>query len=145
MKQRLATRHLSLVTLLLFSVACASVQPGNDPVVVDAERTTTVGTDAFDTFLKSEYETRATLRAVSPEVYQEVHSYAEYLRAKVDDGSGIRMARAKGWLKSARALTVAYKMNRTAENKASLQTILATINAAVAETQKYLAQAAAAH
>jgi hypothetical protein len=128
-----------LLIAAILCTGCASILPGNDPVVVNAERVTTVAADTFDTFLKTEYDSRASLKAVSPSTYAAVHSYAEFLRAP--DANGV--PRAKQYLQSARALTAAYKANRTAENKANLQTILATISAALTETQKYLGQVAA--
>lgn len=131
---------LPIILAAFFLNGCASVAPGSDPVVVNAERTVTVAADSFDTFLKSEYETRDALKAASPAAYREVHGFAEYLRASVDD----RGPRAKQWLKSARVLTAAYKTNRTPANKANLQTILNTITAAMAEAQKYLLKTQAA-
>lgn len=139
MKMKHPKLPLILILAIAFLPACAAVAPGNDPIVVNAERTTAAATDAFDFFLKTESDLAPTLRAVAPDVYGEVHHYAEFLRTKVPDSTtGTDVRRAKQWLLSARRLTVVYKTNRTPENKANLQTILNTISAAVAEAQKYL-------
>lgn len=145
MKQAL---RLSILPLLIasgfFFNGCASILPGHDAVVVRAEQTISISTDAFDTFLKSEDQTHVTFCSVSPEGCRAAHSFAEFLKAKVPDhdplGNPTEVRRAKQYLNSAIHLTEVYKENRTAENKRNLQTILATITAAVAEAQKYLVQ-----
>ncbi|MBA3652376.1 MAG: hypothetical protein H0W66_13075, partial [Chthoniobacterales bacterium] len=48
------------------------------------------------------------------------------------------------WLQSARVLTQSYKLNRTPENKASLQTAIAALQTAMTESNKYLAQSSTA-
>lgn len=118
------TKLLSL-PLCFILAGCATILPGNDPVVVNAERTANLASDTFDTFLKIEYDNRAALETVSPEI----HKYAESLRAH-----------APTWLASLRSLTKAYKFNRTAENKASLQTAVAVVVAAMQESSNYIGQ-----
>ena len=123
MKQKL--NLLPIVALLVLS-SCATVQTGSDAVVVNAERFTSVAADTFDLFVHTEYDNRAYLATIDPHI----HPYANYIRTN-----------AKGWLQSARVMTKAYKQNRTPENKANLTTALATLSAAIAETQKYLIKA----
>ena len=140
--------RLNIIVLCLLLNACAAVAPGNDPIVVNAERDTAIAADAFDTFLKTYAEIRGPLRASSPTVYAPVARFADFLREPViyDNGTDMHtvyMPRAKGWLKSARVMTMAYKTHRSAENKANLVTIMATINAAVMESRNFLAQASA--
>jgi hypothetical protein len=113
------------LTLVVILAACAPLQPGADPIVVNAERTANVASDTFDTFLKLEYDNRAALLTLSPEI----HKYAEVLREK-----------APTWLASLRALTKAYKFNRSSENKASLQTAISVVTAAMQESSKYIGQ-----
>lgn len=112
----------AMLPLSLGLVGCASIQPGNDPVVVNAERTTQLAVDVFDTFLKWEYDNRQALAATP-----EVRKAADFIRA-----SG------QTWLVSARSMTQAYKQHRTPENKANLDTAIATLRAAIAEARNYL-------
>lgn len=99
-----------------------------DQIIVDAEKTTKIADDTFNTFLKLDYENREFIKSHAPSV----HAFAEYLRK--DD-------RALNWLKQARSATKAFKENRTAGNKASLQTLIAVIKQAIADTQEKMAAA----
>lgn len=108
---------------------CATLVPNADPVVVNAERTTALAKDTFDTLLHVEFDNRAALGQVSPEI----HRYAEVVRRN-----------GTNWLQSARVLTQSYKLNRTPENKASLQTAIAVLQTAMTESNKYLAQSSTA-
>lgn len=143
------TARLPILSVLVLFAACAylpgcaSVLPGNDPVVVHAQQTIAIGTDGFDTFLKSEDQTHDAFCQVSPSACAQSHSFAEFLKTKVSNGvdvtgTPVQTRRAKMWLQTATHLTDVYKDNRTPENKANLDTILNTITAAVAEAQKYL-------
>lgn len=120
-----------LALLLPFSVVgCAALAPGADPVVVRAEQSIQIAFSTFDTFLKLEHDNSAKVKDKAPEV----HQFAEWLREKDASGTsqGIAMIRSADNFKNA------YKSNRTAENKANLITILATLESAVSETQKHL-------
>lgn len=105
---------------------CAKILPGNDPALVNAERTTVLAVDVFDTFLKWEYENRQTL-SVQPEVKKA----ADLIRVKGPD-----------WLATARSMTEAYRTGRTPENKANLETAVAILRTGIREAQKYLAAGA---
>lgn len=118
-------KQIVSVSLCLILAGCATLLPGNDPVVVNAERTANLASDTFDTFLKIEYDNHAALETVSPEIGK----YAETLRVH-----------APTWLGSLRALTKAYKFNRSPENKASLQTGVAVVVAAMTESSNYIGQ-----
>lgn len=118
-------KQLFPFTLCLILASCATLLPGNDPVVVNAERTANLASDTFDTFLKIEYDNHTALESVSPEIGK----YAESLRVH-----------APTWLATLRALTKAYKFNRTVENKASLQTAVAVVVAAMQESSNYIGQ-----
>lgn len=120
-------QKLLLIPLLVFLSSCATIQTGNDAIVVNAERFTAVAADTFDLFVHTEYDNKAYLATIDPKI----HSYANYIRVN-----------AKNWLQSARTMTKAYKQNRSAENKANLTTALAVLAAGVTETQKYLLKAA---
>jgi hypothetical protein len=115
---------LAATFLGLSTVGCSTVSPGNDPVVVNAERTVALALETFDVFLLWEYDHREALAPV-PEI------------RKVADK--IRLG-GQHWLASARILTKAYKENRTEENKVNLNAVLATLKAATQEAQSYLAR-----
>jgi hypothetical protein len=100
------------------------VAPGNDPLVVNAERTTQLAVDVFDTFLQWEHTHRDTLAAVP-----EIRRAADLIRAKGQD-----------WLLTARSMTTAYKANRTPENQANLQTAIAVLRRGITEATQYLEQ-----
>lgn len=105
---------------LLF--ACASILSGNDPVVVNAERTTQLAYDTFDTLFTIERANADLIKANAPEV----HAAVDNLRRQ-----------APQWLATARTMTKAYKTNRSAENKANLGTALAVLRAGELEALKY--------
>lgn len=98
-----------------------------DPVVVTAEKTLRTAKDTFDLLLHLEYNNRAVVEKVP----LGLHTYANYIRKNAPD-----------WLITANNLKNTYKHNRSAENKASLQTALKTLSEAVLESQKYINQAA---
>lgn len=130
--RHIVTSFLCVVVLGLTS--CATVQQGNDPVVVGAEATLQSGIDTFDAFLKWEHDNRAALQASSPATAAAVHTYAEYLRAP---DPVTHLARAQQWLATAATLTETYKANRTAQNKVNLQTAIKTISAALGQVSLY--------
>ena len=115
-------RAFLATSMVLFAVSCASVAPGHDPVVVNAERTTVLALDAVYTFLLWENQNRAALAAVP-----EIKASADYLRRN-----------APTWFATARDLTRAYKSNRTEQNKANLNTVIAILERAVAQANQYL-------
>lgn len=107
----------------------SSVQTA-DQIITDAEKTTKIADDTFNTFLKLDYDNQTFLKKSAPSV----HAFAEYLRK--DD-------RALNWLKQARSATKAFKENRTADNKANLQTLIATIKKAIDDTREKMSAASA--
>ena len=81
-----------------------------DPVVVNAEKAIAISFDAIDSFLRWEHSNPAV---VTPQV----HAAAQELRRKAPDA-----------FRNARAVLRAYKTNRSPEQKALLDTWLATIS-----------------
>lgn len=116
---------LAVPSLLLFG--CATIDKDANALIVQAERTQKIALATFDAFLRFEFENRASLERVSPDI----HKFAEQIRR---DG--------KKWIESAHLLTQTYKANRTEENKFSLMTGLAVLEAALADSRKYIATAA---
>lgn len=122
------TKLFALPILIAFLAGCAAIQPGSDATVVNAERTTQVAYNAFDSFFHLERVNEAYIKANAPEV----HRFANSLRQN-----------APNWLSTARILTKTYKQNRTPENKANLETAIHVLEAAIAQVQVYSVQAAA--
>lgn len=123
------TKAFKFIVAALFSVAifltqsgCNGVAPGHDPILVRAEQTTQIALETFDSFLKWEYDNRQALSKTP-----EIKKLADGIRA-----SGI------SWLKSAREMTEAYRLNRTPEAKADLETALAVLSSALNEAKVYL-------
>jgi len=122
MKTRIQLAAVILLSCLLVpALNMGCVTPGADPVVVQAERSTELAYDVFDAFLLWEKNNREAM-AGTPEVKRT----ADAIRA-----NGVK------WLQSARALTKAYKENRTPENKANLETALQVLASAVNEAKRY--------
>ncbi len=105
-------------------------QQNTDQIILRAEQTAQTSRLTFDTFVRYERDHEAMLKQVNPAI----HTYANYIRTHGLD-----------WVTSLREATKAFKANRTPENQASLNTILATITNAVSQSNKYIAQARAAH
>ncbi len=114
--------QLSPIVALILLSSCATQTTG-DPVVVNAERTTQVAFDTFESFKKYEYNNRATLEKVNPRI----EHYANVIRRNE-----------KQWLQTARAMTMAYKYNRNAQNKANMDTAIAVLQAAIAQIGQYM-------
>jgi hypothetical protein len=117
---------ISLTVAPVMFSGCTAIAPGNDPVVVEAERVLSSSLDIVDTFVHLEFNQRTELAALSPDI----HTYAEVLRKQFS-----------GWLDSAKAMIRTYKANRSPENKANLQTAIAVLNQAALQAQKYLSAA----
>ncbi len=122
------TRNLIVPFLVLAMVSCSGILPGNDPVVVNAERSTQLALDTFNTIEKLEFDTYSALKQADPATATKVRTFVNVLRAKSPQ-----------WLSSARTLTMAYKENRTAENKASLETAIAVLTSATSTANTYIA------
>lgn len=117
--------QLPVIILAMLLGACASVGIGSDPVLVNAERITSLSFTTFDSFFALERAQEVYVKAHAPEV----HKFANSLRAN-----------APKYLATARATTEAYRLNRDAQNKASLQTAIAILQTALSQVQVYSAQ-----
>lgn len=122
------TLRIAPVILALLLASCSTILPGNDPVVVNAERAITTARATFDLVEKTEYDTYPALKAVNPSVAVEIRTFVNKVRA----------SRQK-WEQSATDLKNAYKKNRNADNKASLDTGLAVLTSATAQAVTYIA------
>jgi hypothetical protein len=118
-------KHLKTMPALfavILMAGCAQIQPDNDPVIVNAERTTIIALETFDTFLQWEYENRLTLLAVP-----EIKRTADRIRV---DG--------QQWLETARTMTKAYKETRADADKNNLLAAVAILRTALVEATRYL-------
>jgi|GEM_PF-2185223 len=106
---------LALLTSVLALCGCLHTQPGETSAVIRAEQILSVGLASVDSFLSVELRRRADLP-------KEVRHVASQMRAK-----------ALAAFETANRLRLAYKVNRTAQNRASLMTALAVAEALVAE------------
>ncbi len=124
---------LSVATPIAFD-SCqqpgAISQQNTDQIILRAEQTAQTARLTFHTFVTLERNNEGMLKTLNPAI----HTYANYIRTHGLD-----------WVDSLRAATKTFKANRTPENQASLNTILATITNAVSQSNKYIAQARAAH
>lgn len=111
--------------LLILLVSCNTVAPGSDPVVVDAEKTTSIAVESLNTFFKLEASNHTLVKEKLP---------------KVADWTNSARVHAPDWIATARNTTKAYKANRTSANKASLQTALAVLTEAIKQVQTYTSQ-----
>jgi hypothetical protein len=123
MKRLRLPASVALVALLVGLNGCSNIQPGNDPVVVNAERAIGVATPTFDELFKLEYTNHAVLKQDAPQVVA---------------GVNVLRRNAPKWIATAVALTKAYKQNRTDENKANLLTAIKVLQSGIDEAQKYM-------
>ena len=122
-------KYVFPVLLLCLAVACASVAPGADPLVVNAERSINIAFETVDTFLFVEKTHQADLAKVSPGI----HAVAERIRGEGPEA-----------FRKARRLIDVYKGARTDENKANFMTAIAFVQALANEVSPYLAKYEAA-
>ena len=111
-----------LILPLLFCGCFATLQPGADPVVVNAERTIEVARATLDSFVRFEFSNRAKCPP-------EVQAAAEKIRREAPE-----------WFNRAMRLKTAYKSNRGADSKADLLTALAVLSTAASEAATALAK-----
>lgn len=110
----LVTLSVPVVPLALVgcSGGCASVQEGQDIVVVRAEQTADLSFQIMDTFITFEDNNHEFLKTKAPSVVEAANKVRTEGKKAIN---GLRDA------------TKAYKNNRTPENKANMQTYLALV------------------
>ncbi len=117
--------QLPAIILAMFLGACSTIMPGNDPVLVNAERVTSLSYTTFDSFFALERQQEVYVKANLPAA----HRFANQLRGN-----------APKYLASARAATEAYRLNRDEQNKATLNTAIAILQTALSQVQEYTIQ-----
>ena len=122
---RITLACLSLLAALLIS-GCASVAPGHERLVVNAERVQVTAFETVDSFLAVEHSRREHFSEVAPGL----HAAAEYMR---------RVApRALNALHEA---TIRYKLTRTDTDKTALTAALAVVEQLALEASRLSAEA----
>lgn len=122
-------RTIAPIVALLLMAGCAGILPGNDPVVVNAERSTQLAVDTFNLIEKLEFDAYPALKLADAASAAKIRTFVNGLRAHQAE-----------WLASARTLTKAYKENRTTENAANLDTAIAVLTAATSTANQYIAE-----
>ncbi len=122
-------KQIAFVLMGLFLASCTTVDPGNDPVVVNAERDTQLAADTFVLVATTEKQSRPVLLSIDYKAAIEIKHGVDFIRVN-----------SPKWLETARAVTKAYKGNRSAQNKANLETAIATLTTGLSQAQGYLTQ-----
>lgn len=112
----------------VISVGCASTN-GGDSVLINAEKTAEMSLSVMDGFVTIEQDNRAFLNTVSPKIEEASHK--------------IQNEGMKAW-DGLRQATATYKANRTEENKANVNTWIATLKTFRELAEKYTTEATAA-
>lgn len=130
---------VAAVSILLLMLGLAFLLPGcatkldagADPIEVRAEQTIGTAADLVDLFVHVEFDNEVLIKAKAPKV----HAYAEWLRSFEPSGE----QRGLALIGSANKARLAYKQNRSPENKASLEAIMAALETIATEVQTQLA------
>lgn len=117
---RSVIKRIALFLSLLVLSGCATIQTGSQSAEVRAEQTLSISLAALDSFVAFEHRRRADVPAVVRDVAYRVRLNAPKA------------------LDSANALRIAYKSNRSAENKAGLLTALVVVDALVGEIRVWV-------
>lgn len=116
-----------MVGLLVVGTGCASILPGNDPLVVRAQQTRGVAFATFDAFVTIEHRHRDLLWKADPGF--------KHTADKIREG-------APKWFKSFDAALASYRSTKTQDSRLSLSGSVAFLETSLAEVQGYLTQAA---
>lgn len=122
-------KYIPIPLLALLLCSCASILPGNDPVVVNAERSTQLAVDTFNVIEKLEFDTYPALKAADPASAAKIRGFVNSLRVHQNE-----------YLTSARTMTKAYKANRSPSNQANLDTAIAVLTALTSTANQYIAE-----
>jgi hypothetical protein len=103
-------------------------EASTEQIILRAEQTAEAAKVTFTAFVHMERDNEALLKQFNPNI----HVWADQIRVHGLD-----------WIVQLRNATKTFKANRTAENRAGLNTILATLTKALAQTTDYLKQSKA--
>lgn len=123
-----------LLVVVAVSASCATA-PGADPVVVRAEQLWEIGFSTVNAFLKIEKSGDLKILRTA-----QIHAFAEKLRQRKNPVSGAGLDVAYGlWVFDQLDNAIrAYKANRSANGKASLESWLAVVLEIVKAAQSYM-------
>lgn len=126
--------NLSLVLISLLLVGgCATIGPGNDPLVVETERVLTVSQGTFELVTTVDDANRQFWKTNAPPF----HEFVEWLRTKVTLNETNIMRRGPAMLQSLNNVKLEYKQHKASSN--AVYTALATVQSALNEAQTWLA------
>lgn len=126
--------HLSLVLFSLLLVGgCATILPGNDPLVVETERVLTIGQGTFELVTTIDDANRSFWKTNAPPF----HEFVEWLRTKITLNETNIVRRGPGMLQSLNNVKIEYKQHKASSN--AVYTVLATVQSALNEAQTWLA------
>lgn len=117
-------KQVLILSSLLIMAGCGSmsVAPGQDATLVNAQRTATTAHQAFDLLFKVERENEAYVMLKAPSVHAGINA----IRRKAQPAEDNLWAAAE-----------VYRKNRTPENKANLETYLATLQTLLEQAHGY--------
>lgn len=121
----------ALLAVGIFS-GCAHVAPGNDPIVVNVERTETVAKSTFDMVLSVDNSQRDFFRTNAPAF----HNFCEWLRQPQTIEQTNTLPRAAALLISLDDVKLDYKAARVSSNE--VFTALAAVNSAMNQANSWL-------
>jgi hypothetical protein len=118
-----------LITLALCNILafCSTLQPGADPVVVNAEQTLRLYRATAQLVVDTENQSRASLMQVNPQVALQIKHGVDVIRAKSDT-----------WTTALVTEIEAYQTNKSAQNMNNLQKAVADISTGLAQAQTIL-------
>jgi hypothetical protein len=119
------------LSLALFISGCAAVAPGNDPLVVNCERTETIAASTFDLVMKVDDSNRAFFAVSVPKF----HTFVQWLREPQQVDS-YTLPRCLALVMNADNVKLAYKSGRATSN--DLVTVVATLNSAMEQAAGWL-------
>lgn len=126
-------RKYLFVIPLIFLTACASIQKGQDPFVVEAERVITIGQGTMELVTTVDEANRGFWKTNAPAF----HEFVESLRTKVVLNETNIMRRGPAILTSLNNVKLQYKASKTSSN--ALITAIATADSLLREAQMWLA------
>lgn len=128
-------KRLSLIaglTLMIFGVGCATLNPGADPFVVRVEQTQTAAGATFDFILRLDNADRGFWRTNAPSF----HSMCEWMRTPQPYGSN-SLARCVVMQLNVDDLKIAYRASRSTGSSNALYSAWMVLNTLLAQSQSW--------
>jgi hypothetical protein len=112
----LFTAALSAIVFVFIIVGCAHVEPGQDPIIVNAERVQTIATPTFDILLETDNANREFWQSKA----SAFHDFCEWLRerqtAELADGTITNVQRAIALQLNLDKVKLDYKASKVSSN-----------------------------